>query len=310
MTCARMLFIVLAALMLAVGGCAHKVYQVWPFDAQDAVRRQSETAGAFGIPRELTLHLGNKVRMNLVLIPAGRFLMGSPEGEACMVYDDDRQHEVVITKPFYISATEVTKEQWKAVMGTMPWMGQFRGRGNSLDKDDASFFLPETASATPAVHLSWEDAVEFCNNLSRQCRRKVVLPTEAQWEYACRAGSKARFSYGEDNDDFTALNEYAWYIRNSGVRPHQVGQKKPNTWGAYDMMGNVWEWCADWNRIRGPFAIAGQTDPQGPPIGEYRVLRGGSCYNGAIYCRSAAHAGNRPDHGAFDVGFRVIVAIK
>jgi formylglycine-generating enzyme required for sulfatase activity len=193
---------------------------------------------------ELTLDLGGGVTMKMVLIPAGKFMMGGGKD----------QHEVTISKPFYMGVYEVTQAQYEAVMGTNP--SDFKGATN------------------PVEMVSWNDAAEFCKKLSEKTRQAVRLPTEAEWEYACRAGTQTTYSFG---DDPSTLGDYAWWAKNSGETPHPVGLKKPNAWGLYDMNGNVWEWCADlWGEYpKGPI-----TDPSGPATASgSRVLRGGSWYD-------------------------------
>jgi len=201
----------------------------------------------------LTLDLGNGVTMKLVLIRPGTFVMGSPGSEQGHKADEGPQHQVTISKPFYMGVTEVTQAQYEAVMGTNH--SQFKGPTN------------------PAENVSWEDAVDFCRKLSEKTGKTVRLPTEAEWEYACRAGSKTRFSFG---DSESVLGNYAWYKSNSGNNTHPVGQKKPNPWGLYDMLGNVAEWCAD---RCGSYSGESSTDPQGPGSGGPRVARGGSWGN-------------------------------
>jgi len=249
---------------------------------------------------DLTLDLGNNVTMKLALIPAGKFLMGSPEGEVGRKKDEGPQREVTISKPFYMGIYEITQEQWKAVMGTEPWKGREpytkEGRTNAV-----SF-------------ISWNDASEFCRKLSQKTGKTVRLPTEAEWEYACRAGSKTRFYYGDD-PDYAKLGDYAWCHKNAyGIGEnyaHAVGQKKPNDWGLYDMHGNDWEWCADW--YADSYAGAGNTDPTGPASGTSRVLRGGSFSSGAHYrrgrvCRCALRSFYAPEYKWSYYGFRVVVA--
>jgi len=201
-------------------------------------------------PTTLTLDLGESVTMTLVLIRPGKFMMGSPGSERGRHPNQGPQHGVTISKPFYLGVTEVTQAQYQAVMGADP--SQFKGPTN------------------PVESVSWEEAVEFCRRLSEKTRKAFRLPTEAEWEYACRAGSKTGFSFGDSDN---ALAEYAWYKGNSAGTSHPVAQKKPNAWGLCDMHGNVWEWCAD---SYGSYASGASTDPQGAGSGGTRVVRGGS----------------------------------
>ncbi len=249
-----------------------------------------------GLPAaELTLDLGNNVSMKLARIPAGKFVMGCPasekdaEGHAHPA--DEAQHEVAISNAFLMGVTEVTQKQYESVMGKNP--SQFKGPNN------------------PVEQVAWADAVEFCRKLSAKTGRTVRLPTEAEWEYACRAGSKGRFCFGDTD---TALGEYAWYTVNSMDRKtgakttHPVGQKKPNAWGLYDMHGNAWEWCADWYAAN--YGASGsQTNPVGPATGSIRVLRGGS-WNYCSYGLRQSGRGRIGPTGQYDVnggGFRVVV---
>ena len=154
----------------------------------------------------------------------------------------------------------------------------------------------------PVETVSWNEATEFCKKVSQKTGKTVRLPTEAQWEYACRAGTKTRFSFGGDAED---LGNYAWYDGNSDRATHPVGQKIPNDFALYDMLGNVWQWCADWSSE--DYSEAKGTDPTGPASGAARVLRGG-CWNvGPQACRSACRGGNGPVGRNYYNGFRVVV---
>jgi len=269
----------------------------YPFDAEEAQRRQQAEAERLGVPVQDVLSLGGGLTVKLVLIPAGNFLMGSSETEEFgYCYGERPQHKVAITKPFYMGATEVTQAQWRAVMGREPW----KGRDNVRE-------TPENA----ASYINWHDAVKFCRKLSRTAGKTVRLPTEAEWEYACRAGSAGWFHYGDD-PDCSRLGEYAWYNDNAYSRretyPHAVGQKKPNAWGLYDMHGNVYEWCHDWYDPDF-YAEADTVDPRNTTIQSiFHVLRSSTWQSSALCCRSALRAW-RADHASSDgIGFRVVVS--
>jgi len=212
--------------------------------------------------------------IDVVDIPAGSFTMGSPKTEQDRG-DNENQVPVRITKPFGIGLTVVTQGQWRAVMGSEPW------RHEGLEDD-------QCGDDFPAVYVSWHDAVLFCETLTgleRETGRLTAtqsyrLPTEAEWEYACRAGTTTAYSFGDDPEQ---LGEYGWFGENSGGKLHPVAQKKPNPWGLFDMHGNVWEWCADWY----DGTLAGGDDPVGRAAGASRVLRGGDWSLGASFCRSA-----------------------
>jgi hypothetical protein len=159
----------------------------------------------------------------------------------------------------------------------------------------------------PVEQVSWVNAVEFCKKLSalaeeRAAGREYRLPTEAEWEYACRAGATTKYWFADDD---SRLGEYGWFDKNSGSQTHPVGQKKANAWGLFDMHGNVWEWCSDWHRDYGSNAV---TDPQGPSGGRYRVYRGGSWGNDAWPCRSAFRCKIEPTRGHSSLGFRLALS--
>ena len=225
-------------------------------------------------PAELALDLGGGVTLKLVLIPAGKFLMGEGQG----------RHEVTLSKPFYMGVTDVTQAQYEAVIGANP--SYFKGPTN------------------PVEQVSWNDATEFCKKLSEKTRRAVRLPTEAEWEYACRAGAKTHFCFGDADE---GLGDYAWYSANSEQKTYPVGQKKPNAWGLYDVHGNVWQWCADWY---GDYPKGAMTDPQGAASGSQRVLRGGSWGSTPDSCRAAFRYRSIPGSRNLDYfGFRVVVSL-
>jgi len=241
----------------------------------------------------------NSVGMKLVPLPAGVFTMGSPLTEKGRGTDEG-QVRVSILRPFLISRTVVTKAEWKAVMKTEPWKGQ----RCVVAGDDA-----------PAVYVDWHDAVAFCRKLTTHERaagwlekgEHYRLPTEAEWEYACRAGTKSAWSFGADP---RKLDDHAWYYGNTGDRKeayaHRVGRKKPNPWGLCDMHGNVYEWCSDWYKP----ALAGGDDPQGPSTGTFKVLRGGGWGYDPARCRSADRNKNDPSFTDFSGGFRVVLAAE
>lgn len=230
----------------------------------------------------LTLDLGKQATLKLALVPAGKFLMGSRADEAGRDEDEGPQREVVLAQPFYMGVHEVTQGQYEAVMGANP-----------------SKFID---AAKPVECVSWDDALEFCRRLSRKTHQVVTLPTEAQWEYASRAGSKARFGFGEDDRQLSA---YARYGQGAEAGTAPVGSKKPSAWGLYDMHGNVWEWCADW--YAGSYVNAATQDPLGPLSGQWRVLRGGSWVNTVEGCRCATRNKSAPDVRYNGIGFRVVV---
>ncbi len=204
--------------------------------------------------------------------------------------DEFPQHQVRISEGFWMGQTEVTQGQYKSVMNAQPWSRKF-----GVQESDNN----------PAVYVGWDDAAAFCRKLSQKEGKTYRLPTEAEWEYACRAGTTTRLSFG---DSYSSLGDYAWFDGNAydvdETYAHSVGQKKPNLWGVYDMHGNVWEWCSDWY-AKGYNGESPRNDPTGPDTGSYRVYRGGSWSSTPQYCRSACRSrrGARPRLGF--LGFRV-----
>jgi formylglycine-generating enzyme required for sulfatase activity len=222
----------------------------------------------------------NSIGMSFVWIPTGKLMMGSQEGE----HDEKPLHKVRISQPFYLGQYEVTQGQWQAVMGNNP-----------------SHFLGDPT--LPVEQVSWEDVQAFIRRLNtREGSTVYRLPTEAEWEYAARAGSTTAYSFGEDA---SMLEAYAWYGENAGGRTHPVGQRKPNAWGLYDMHGNVWEWVQDGY---GPYEVDVTTDPQGAPAHEYRVYRGGGWGTFSANCRSSDRNYDAPDERLPGLGFRLLRA--
>jgi formylglycine-generating enzyme required for sulfatase activity len=224
--------------------------------------------------------------MKLVLIPAGDFMMGSPDSDwsGDVQKSEKPQHWVGIVEPFYLGICEVTQEQYLREMGKNP--SRFMGN-------------PQR----PVETVSWNDAMKFCRRLSKKEGVTYRLPTEAEWEYACRGGTTTRFSFGDDRDD---LGDYAWWGGNSQATTHPVGQKRPNAWGLYDMHGNVFEWCADWY-ADDYYSRSFIVDPSGPGSGQLRLLRGGS-WCGAMpgyFFRSAGRYFKGPGCRFDNIGFRV-----
>ena len=361
------LFFALAGVISAGEGSADPACPLW--DGQESVAQYAERVG---LPPTETLDLGNGVKLELVLIPAGKFIMGTPEPEAvdeirflkqiemgiallvlsgavllvllgtiivqairkrqrpqyslarflamavatgagllsgmhgwhttqaleaaqaeyqaaqarfaAALPDEKPAHPVTLMKPFYMGKFEVTQEQYQQVTGQNP--STFKGQDN------------------PVEEVSWDDAQEFCKRLSVRTKQTVRLPTEAEWEYSCRAGTRTAYYSGDAVRD---LDRVGWYDANAKNTTHPVGQKEPNVFGLYDLHGNAWEWCQD--RYAGDYySRSPAEDPKGPAQGADRVLRGGSWINTPGSCRSALRNGNNPDARGDDLGFRVALA--
>ena len=222
------------------------------------------------------IDLGKDVKLEMMLIPAGKFKMGSPESEDGRV-EFETQHEVTLTKPFYMGKFEVTQEQWESVMGKNP-------------SDTKGAKLPVT-------DVSWNDCQEFIKKLNAKTNGGYRLQTESEWEYACRAGTTTAYSFG---DKITPKD--ANYGDSKLGATVVVGGYKPNAFGLCDMHGNVWEWCEDWY---GDYPKGAVTDPKGPATGKYRVLRGGSFYGDVSRARSSFQNGITPTYWLNLVGFRL-----
>ena len=333
-----------------VNGCDAPVLS-WPlWDGHESV---ADYAKRVNLPPTKTLDLGNGVKLETVLIPAGTFIMGTPEPEkpavgqtmvgisgfivfvaallllirawrkrkrpqfslafmlvmmivasvgvwggvrwhkALKVVDvgspeEHPAHVVTLTKPFYMTKYPVTQEQYQQVMGTIPILSDFKRK------------------SIPVETLSWDVAQHFCKSLTEQMRQPVRLPTEAEWEYSCRAGTTTAFYSGNTEKD---LNRVAWYDANSKNTTHPVGQKEANAFGLYDMHGNVWQACQDWYGID-YYGKSPVEDPGGPTQGFFHVVRGGSSFMEAGLSRSACRL-NYPAqrYVLFYFGFRVVVAV-
>jgi formylglycine-generating enzyme required for sulfatase activity len=226
------------------------------------------------------------IKLTLMPIKPGTFMMGSDSGDR----NEKPARKVMLTKTFWMGKTEVTQSQYEAIMGKNP--SKFQGANN------------------PVELVSWTEAVEFCKKLTQRehkvgrlpATQEYRLPTEAEWEYCCRAGTTTKYSFG---DDESKISEHAWHRENSSSKTHPAAEKKPNDWGLYDMHGNVYEWCQDWF---GNYPSGAQVDPTGPASGSYRVDRGGSWGSSARFCRSAFRGRSTPSRRYNGLGFRLVRA--
>ena len=240
---------------------------------------------AAGKPWKVSLP-GN-VALDLVWIAPGTFTMGSPPTEVGRNANEGPQTQVALTKGFWLGKYLVTQGQYQAVMGSNP--SYFKALGKDV----------------PVEQVSWNDAMMFCQKLTAQEQAAgrlpagyaFTLPTEAQWEYACRAGTTGPYAGN--------LDAMGWYAQNSNNKTHPVGSKQPNAWGLYDMHGNVWEWCTDWF---GPDPGGSVVDPLGPASGAVRVIRGGCWLHDAASCRSAFRFGGEPGNRGHALGFRLALS--
>jgi formylglycine-generating enzyme required for sulfatase activity len=279
---------------------------VAPFNEATAKQHQERWAKFLDVAVVQT----NSIGMKLTLIPPGEFEMGSPkeliDEELRLNGGDDWYksrlpgeapgHRVRITKPCWLGVTDVTQEEYQRVIASNP--SEFPGDPKR-----------------PVEQVSWDDTVEFCRKLSelpaeKAAKRRYALPTEAQWEYACRAGSTGRWCFSAQPNPLPAaaeeklLGDYAWFGTNAGSQTHPVGQKRANAWGLYDMYGNVWQWCQDWYD-KDYYGKSAANDPTGPAEGSRRIHRGGSWMDDAANCRSAVRCSFTPGDRGANVGFRV-----
>ena len=275
---------------IGVLGLALTSVLVWAGTALKITEQPEDQTAALGdsVTFSVKADGDSDISMDMVWCPAGTFTMGSPSGELGR-WDNETQHSVTLSSGFWIGKYEVTQAQYRAVMGSNP--SYFKG------------------DSLPVEEVTWYDAMSFCEKLTAQERAagrlpegyEYTLPTEAQWEYACRAGTTTALNSGKNLSakyECPEMDEVGWYWYNSdwynsGSPTHPVGQKKPNNWGIYDMHGNVWEWCLDW--------YPGYE-------GSHRVMRGGSWFNDASGCRSAYRGSNNPDCYWGNCGFRVALS--
>ena len=236
-----------------------------------------------------SIELAPGVWMELQLIPVGTFLMGSPKKEKGR-HNDETRHEVTLTQPFLIGKYPVTQAQWQAVMGSNP-----------------SYFQGDNL---PVEHVSWDDAQSFFEKVLQKTGQAVCLPTEAQWEYSCRAGTSTPFHFGQvlngTQANCAGYNPYGTTKKGPYLeKTSPVGSYPANAWGLYDMHGNVWEWCAD---RYGDYPKGPITDPLGSEGGSVCVIRGGSWFYGAANCRSALRIGDDPSIRYYGYGFRLALS--
>jgi len=225
--------------------------------------------------------LGKDVKLEMVLVPAGKFKMGSPASEKDR-NSNETQHEVTLTKPFYMGKYEVTQEQWQAVMGNNP----------------SRFTI---GAKYPVTNVSWNDCQEFIKKRNAKTSEGYRLPTEAEWEYACRAGTSTAYSYG---DSITKIDANIGGNRGKGDSIKEVGSYKPNAFGLYDMHGNVFEWCED-GGFGADYPKGAVTDPKGPAKGDGRVFRGGSVNNIIFGARSSSRHKLSPTYQNSMMGLRL-----
>jgi formylglycine-generating enzyme required for sulfatase activity len=237
-------------------------------------------------PPERPVTLVDGTAFTFVEIPAGRFVMGSPDDEAGRAGDEGPRREVALSRAYWMGKYEVTQAQWQAVMKENP----------------ATFQDYATSAVHPVEGVSWVDVQAYLARLNVRGVGRFRLPTEAEWEYAARAGSTSRFPWGAD-DGFRELPQHAWFYSRAEGRSHPVGGKRPNSWGLYDLFGGVWEWCEDWY---GPYPPGPASDPRGPAEGTQRCIRGGSWFNEPEALRSANRHRHPSDSRQTNLGFRLV----
>jgi formylglycine-generating enzyme required for sulfatase activity len=295
---------------------------------------QKNVRESLNLPQQQTIDLGGGVQLELVLIPAGTFIMGDNTGQA----DQKPAHKVKVSRPFYLGKHEVTVEQFRRFIVATGYATDAE-KGNGFqgafgwDRETMEFKMNEQYSWQntgfeqlenhPVVNISWNDAIEFCNWLSSKEAATFRLPTEAEWEYACRAGTSTSYMHGDDAEGVVKVGNVAdadfesqfpelepAVIASDGYAyTSPVGSFSPNAFGLYDMHGNVWEWCADWYDPE-YYATSASGDPEGPVTGDERIYRGGGWFNCARGFRSSSRSAGLPDNRHLTLGFRVAAPVN
>lgn len=269
-------------------GMSHSSFAQLSHDENETNKNNSNTTSNQGQNKSEVLT--NSIGMKFKPLPGGTFTMG----------ENDEAHEVTLTKSFAIGINEVTQKQWRDVMNSKPWQDD-EGNAQLRVKEGDDF---------PATYVSWEDAVKFCKKLSELEDVEYRLPTEAEWEYACRGGTSTTYSFGDSKREMPKYARYDGTTYDVAEKfAHAVGQKLPNPFGLYDMHGNVNEWCNDWYAAD-DYGTSPSTDPLGPKTGEYRVFRGGSWIDLPERCRSAFRQSGDPGVQHLLLGFRVVRSSK
>jgi uncharacterized protein (TIGR02996 family) len=270
----------------------------WPRDRQHGRRQARLQALLAGGTRPIVPSFVNSVKAEMVLVPAGHFAMGSPAGEQRRSHNEGPVHPVRLTRPFYLGATPVTVAQFRAFVEATGYDGAGNWRTPGW----------RVTGNQPVAWMSWDDAVAFCAWLSGREGRTYRLPSEAEWEYACRAGTTTPFHFGKSASPDEANFQGAPYGGATTApvlgRPCPVRRYAPNAWGLYDMHGQIWEWCADWFDHE-YYHSSPVEDPPGPARGSVRVERGGSFRGDGWGCRAAYRTSNSPDRGMDFYGFRI-----
>lgn len=264
---------------------------------------QTPPSGLIHPDSMVTVYFPGELPVHFRLIPGGTFMMGSePEeiiGAAGQEHERDESpmHKVTISNSFYMGVYEITQGQWQSVMGSNPAVFQHIENYRQELEDPL---------LRPVEYVSWDDAQLFIERLNELGIGRFRLPTEAEWEYACRAGTDTRFYWGNDPGKWI-INQYAWANSRSFASTHPVGEKKPNAWGLYDMSGNVWEWTSDWSA---PYSDTNKTDPQGPEEGTRKVFRGGSWFDFPESHRCANRHAHGTNRGYTAIGLRLVLELN